>query len=97
MIYRKPRLDEEVAYEALAAHPLQSKAWGDFRESTGVAVERLIGFDEKALVSQMQITFHPIPKLPYCVGYYPKGKWPDEVALAALKELGKREKAILIK
>jgi lipid II:glycine glycyltransferase (peptidoglycan interpeptide bridge formation enzyme) len=97
MIYRKPRLDEEEAYESKAEHPLQSKAWGDFREKTGVQVERLIGFDEKSLVTQMQITFHPIPHLPYTVGYYPKGKWPDEVALAALKELGKRNRAILIK
>lgn len=88
MIYRKPRLDEEEAYEKLVLHPLQSKAWGDFRESTGVLVERLIGFDENSMVSQMQVTFHPIPKLPYMVGYYPKGRWPDEVQLGALTELG---------
>jgi lipid II:glycine glycyltransferase (peptidoglycan interpeptide bridge formation enzyme) len=97
MIYRKPRLDEEEAYEKLAQHPLQSKAWGDFRESTGVQVERLIGFDEKSMVAQIQVTFHPIPKLPYSIGYCPKGRWPDEVALAALIELGKRNRAILIK
>ena len=97
MIYRKPRLDEEEAYEKLAAHPLQSKAWGDFRETTGVEVERLIGFDEKSRVKQIQITFHPIPHLPYCVGYYPKGQWPDDVALAAINELGKRHKAIFVK
>lgn len=97
MIYRPPRLDEYEAYEKLALHPLQSKAWGDFRDTTGVRVERLIGFEEDAMVAQMQVTFHPLPKVPYTVGYYPKGRWPDEVALAALTELGKRNKAILIK
>lgn len=97
MIYRPPRLDEYEAYEKLALHPLQSMAWGNFRETTGVKVDRLIGFEEDAMVAQMQVTFHPIPKVPYTVGYYPKGRWPDEIALNALRELGKRNKAIMVK
>jgi lipid II:glycine glycyltransferase (peptidoglycan interpeptide bridge formation enzyme) len=97
MIYRKPRVDEWEKYENLARHPLQSKAWGDFREATGVEVVRLVGFDSERMVSQMQLTLHPIPKLPYKIGYYPKGTWPDEVQLATLKELGKQEGVIFIK
>jgi lipid II:glycine glycyltransferase (peptidoglycan interpeptide bridge formation enzyme) len=97
MIYRKPRANEEGIYEKLSEHPLQSVAWGKFRETTGVVSERLIGFEVNEPVAQMQITFHPVPKLPYTIGYYPKGKWPDEVALQALRDLGKQQKALFIK
>ncbi len=97
MIYRKPRLDEAAVYEGLSQHPLQSQAWGEFRESTGVRVERLLGFDKAEAEGCMQISFHPIPKLPYTVGYFPKGTIPDESMLAALMELGKRENALFIK
>lgn len=97
MIYRKPREDEYTIFDQLANHPLQSKAWGDFRQDTGVKVRRLIGFDGADQIAQMQVTFHPIPKFPYTIGYYPKGRWPDEIQLQALLELGKEEKAIAIK
>jgi lipid II:glycine glycyltransferase (peptidoglycan interpeptide bridge formation enzyme) len=97
MIYREPRLDEKELYETLTRHPLQSWAWGDFRDKTGVVTKRLIGFEGDRAVSQIQLTFHPIPHLPYTIGYFPKGVWPDESQLAALQELGKREKAIFIK
>ncbi len=97
MIYREPRVDEKELYEKLPRHPLQSWAWGDFRELTHVTVKRLMGFDGSEAVSQLQLTFHPIPKLPYTVGYCPKGVWPDDIQLSALKDLGQREKAIFIK
>jgi lipid II:glycine glycyltransferase (peptidoglycan interpeptide bridge formation enzyme) len=97
MIYRKHRLDELALYESLAKHPMQSVAWGKFRETTGVKVERLIGFEEGKAEKQMQITFHALPKVPYTVGYYPKGVWPTEVELAALTDLGKQHRAIFIK
>jgi lipid II:glycine glycyltransferase (peptidoglycan interpeptide bridge formation enzyme) len=38
-----------------------------------------------------------VPKLPYTIGYFPKGNLPDEAQLQALKDLGKRKKAIFIK
>lgn len=97
MIYRKPRVDEWEKYDSLSEHPLQSKAWGDFRESTEVDVIRLVGFDQDKMVSQMQLTFHPIPKIGMKVGYYPKGKWPDEIQLKTLIELGKQNRVIFIK
>lgn len=97
MIYRIPRDDERELYEKLVQHPLQSWAWGDFREKTGVETKRLIGFEGSEAVAQLQVTFHRLPKLPYTVGYYPKGIWPDEMQLAALRDMGEREKAIFIK
>lgn len=97
MIYRHPRADEYETFDSYATHPLQSFAWGEFRHQTGVDVERLVGFEGEDLVSQLQLTFHPIPQIGNTIGYYPKGSWPDEVMLAALKEMGKRKKAIFIK
>jgi lipid II:glycine glycyltransferase (peptidoglycan interpeptide bridge formation enzyme) len=97
MIYRMPRDDEKQLYERFAEHPLQSWAWGDFRQKTGVETRRLIGFQEDQPVSQIQVTFHPIPHFPFTVGYCPKGTWPDEIQLAALRDLGEREKAVFIK
>lgn len=97
MIYRVPRKDEQGLYERLSQHPLQSWAWGNFRAETGVKTERLIGFDGSEAVGQIQVTFHQVPKLPYKVGYYPRGVWPDDMQLSALKDLGQRENAIFIK
>lgn len=97
MIYRIPRDDEKPLYEKIAKHPLQSWAWGDFREKTGVTVRRMVGFEGNEAVSQLQVTFHQIPHVGYTVGYYPKGMWPDELQLAALKDLGEREHALFIK
>ena len=97
MIYRKPRVDEERGFDLHAKHPLQSFAWGEFRRQTGVEVRRLIGFDDSEMVASLQVTFHSVPKLPYTVGYLPKGLWPDEVQLQALTDLGKEEGAIFIK
>lgn len=97
MIYRIPRDDEQALYEKLTHHPLQSWAWGDFRKQSGVDTKRMLGFDGNEAVGQMQVTFHAVPKLPYTIGYYPRGTWPDDIQLAALKDLGKRENAIFIK
>lgn len=97
MIYRKPRTDEWNQFESLARHPLQSKAWGDFRETTGVEVIRLVGFDDKQMKSQLQLTVHPVPKFGVNIGYFPKGQWPDEIQLHTLRELGKQQKMVFIK
>jgi lipid II:glycine glycyltransferase (peptidoglycan interpeptide bridge formation enzyme) len=97
MIYRIPRDDEKGLYERFTDHPLQSWAWGEFRQKTEVEAIRLLGFQGDKAVSQIQATFHPIPHSPFTVGYCPKGPWPDDLQLAALKDLGEREKAIFIK
>ena len=97
MIYRSPRMEERGVFNSLAKHPLQSWEWGDFRETTGVSVERAVGFEGAEAKKQLQITFHPIPKLPYTVGYFPKGEIPNEMMSKTLLEMGKRNKALMIK
>ena len=75
--------------DTLPPHPLQSSEWGAFRKKTGVEVVHVAdGF---------QMTIHPIPKLPYNIGYLPKCAEPDEKILQKLTEIGKEKKCIFIK
>jgi lipid II:glycine glycyltransferase (peptidoglycan interpeptide bridge formation enzyme) len=97
MIYRKPRSDEWSQYELLTQHPLQSKAWGDFRESTGLETVQLVGFNDRKMQSQIQLTLHPIPGFNTKIGYCPKGIFPDVIQLNTLRELGEQLGLLFIK
>lgn len=97
MIIREVLEEEKDQFNAVAAHPLQSWEWGEFRKKTGLKVVRLGLFDGKVLKAGYQLTVHPLPKLPYTVLYFPKGPMPDKVMLEALKKLGDDQKAIFIK
>lgn len=72
----------------MAKHPLQSLQWAEFREKTGIKVIKL---------KNCQVFFHPLPKLPYTVGYLPKGPLPTEEEIVKLKKIGRKQKAIFIK
>lgn len=71
----------------VATHPLQSKAWADFRNAMGVTAV----FDRSLLV-----TFHHIPYSPWTIGYVPKGPPPTREMIERLKILGKKYRAIFI-
>ena len=71
----------------MSDHPLQSQAWGQFRQAMGIDVVRIHGW---------QLTFHKLPLLPYTIGYFPKGPVPTKEMLAALETLGKQKHAIFI-
>lgn len=87
---------ERKKFSDLAAHPLQSWEWGEFREKTGVVVSRLGRYEREKLVETAQITWHRIPKLPFFVGYWPKGVIPSGEMLMAAKEEAKRRRAIMV-
>ncbi len=98
MIIRAVTEQERTAFDNVATHPLQSWAWGEFREKTGVQVARLGIYDERGkLQSGMQVTFHSIPVLGGRAGYFPKGTQPTEEMLAALQELSRQVGALFIK
>jgi len=73
----------------LPLHPLQSPEWGAFRKRTGVEVV--------SVAPGFQMTLHPLPKLPFTIGYIPKSSLPDENILKKLAEVGKEKKCIFIK
>jgi lipid II:glycine glycyltransferase (peptidoglycan interpeptide bridge formation enzyme) len=88
---------EKKEFDKLAIHPMQSWEWGEFRKKTGVSVLRLGRFDNDKLVETAQITFHPIPKLPWRVGYWPKGIIPSAEMMKTVIAEARKRKAILVK
>ncbi len=68
-------------------HPLQSFAWGEFREKTGVKVIRENG---------LQITIHQVPHSKLTIGYLPKGPIPGKDMLGELEKIGKENNCIFI-
>lgn len=68
-------------------HPLQTEEWGKFRQKTGIKV--ITGTD-------FLLTIHKIPKLPWNIGYLPKGNLPDKDLIKKLKEIGKENNCIFI-
>ena len=97
MLVREVLENEREQFDNLATHPLQSWAWGNFRQKTGRKVIRLGAFEDKKLKAGYQLTVHPLPKTPYSILYFPKGPKPDKLMIKALKDLGQREKAIMVK
>ncbi len=72
---------------SIAAHPLQSFEWGEFRKKTGIKVIRGDNF---------QLTVHQIPHTPWAIGYMPKGPLPDQKMMTELYKIGKENKCIFI-
>lgn len=70
-----------------ATHPLQTEQWGKFRKKTGVKI---------VTTNKFQLSIHKVPKLPFNIGYFPKGHLPDEKMIKELLEIGKKEKCIFI-
>lgn len=97
MIIREVLPEEKEAFNSVAAHPLQSWEWGEFRENLGQKVIRLGAFEDKKLISGYQLTIHTVPKTDYTILYLPKGPLPDKAMLETLAKIGKEEKAIFTK
>ena len=63
MIIREITKNDKQVFNKLAGHPLQSFTWGEFRKLTGVKVIRKGVFRGGKLITPIQITIHPIPKM----------------------------------
>jgi lipid II:glycine glycyltransferase (peptidoglycan interpeptide bridge formation enzyme) len=88
--------EDKLAFNEVVNHPLQSYAWGEFREKTGVKVIRRGIYKGAKIVSGFQLTIHSIPKTPFTIGYLPKGFLPTGEQIAELQQIGKEEKCIFI-
>lgn len=84
-------------FDSLARHPLQSWVWGDFREKTGVRVLRWGVFDRDGLVEPIQVTIHPLSKLPWSVGYLPRGYFPNRLQVKVLRKIALKYNCLFIK
>lgn len=97
MLIRDINPGDRTAFNQKAGHPLQSYEWGEFRELTGIKVIRKGIFEGRKLITPIQVTIHPLPKLNYQIGYFPKGPMPDEIQLTVLKQIGQENNCLLIK
>jgi len=83
-------------YNAVVDHPLQSFEWGEFRKKTGVKVARRALVKNGKIVDGFTLTLHKVPKTPFCIGYFPKGKIPSKEILEELYKVGLDENCIFI-
>ncbi len=97
MLIREVRSDEKEIYNRAAAHPLQSWEWGDFRQATGVDVVRLASFEGSNIKNSYTITFHPVPKTSFTIGYLPKSSLPEPELFEAIKRIGQQKNCIFVK
>ncbi len=84
--------DEEQKWDRLAMHPMQSWAWGNFRQS-GQKITRLGRYEDGELVKIFLIVWTKIKLTPWSFGYIPMGPMPDkndldQIALMARSSSG---------
>lgn len=96
MTIRNASDNDEKLWDGLAAHPLQSWAWGAFRKAMGIDVVRLVEEKNNKPRSVWQLTFHAIPHTPWTVGFFPKGPMPSQHMIDALRRIGQEKNAIFI-
>ena len=89
--------NEREAFDALAIHPMQSWAWGDVRQTTGIRVVRFGRYDGDRLIAVYQMTVHKLPKVPFFIGYIPRSGIPDAETVAWLDAWARAEKIVFIK
>jgi len=97
MIVREVLEQERPKFDAVASHPLQTWAWGDFRQDTGVDVLRLGLFEGQNITKSFQIFTHKVPQLNFLIGYYPRGPQPDDAQIFALKTAAQKYNLVFIK
>lgn len=89
--------NQKVQYNRLVTHVIQSWEWGEFRKSLGTPVLRYGLYNDGKLVTAFQLTFHPIPLTNQCVGYLPKGPFPNKNLADALAKVGRENNCAFIK
>ncbi len=88
--------DLKEEYNQSVSHPLQSYEWGEFRKKTGITVIRRGVIDEKKIKNGYTVTIHRIPKLPFTIGYLPKGMIPDSILLEDIKAAVKKSNCVYV-
>lgn len=96
MVIQDIKLKEKPEFNKIVTHPLQSFEWGEFREKTGIQVIRRGFYENGKLIKAFTLTIHKIPKLPFTIGYLPKGDLPDNDLLTELTRIGKKHNCIFI-
>ena len=80
-----------------ACHPLQSFEWGEFKKATGLTIVRKGIFEDNKLITPLTVTVHPLPKMGWNIGYFPKGPLPDETQLKLLTQIAQENHCLMVK
>lgn len=88
---------DKQQFNSAAHHPMQSWQWGEARKNTGTSIVRIGGFDSEALQEVFTMSCHPLPKLPWKVGYIPRSILPSEELIQFLKEYAKKHSIFFMK
>lgn len=97
MKIRVVRKSEQEAFDQVAVHPLQSWAWGEFRERQGQKVVRLGAWKKEKLVAGIQMMIHQLPHLPWTVGYVPRGVMPNRAVVDEIRKEARKHRCIFVK
>jgi lipid II:glycine glycyltransferase (peptidoglycan interpeptide bridge formation enzyme) len=99
MIHIK-QIDDTVAetWDTLAAHPLQTIAWGEAKKKLGTKVLRFGEYNEDTLVNVYQMTLHELHrKLPFTLGYLQRCCMPSREFLLFIHSFAKKNNLFFIK
>jgi lipid II:glycine glycyltransferase (peptidoglycan interpeptide bridge formation enzyme) len=89
--------DAEIPiWDTVVNHPLQSRAWGEFRARMGIEVVRIGVFQNNKLTGGWQFTLHKVPYLPLKIGYFPKGPLPTPEMIQTLRSFGQKKNVCYI-
>lgn len=88
--------EDKKHWNDYVGHPLQTWAWGEFREAMGLTVARFLREEEDRQPEAWQLTFHRIGPFPYTIGYFPKGPRPSAEMVRTLKQSGIKHRAVSI-
>src|SRR3989338_3189850 len=89
--------NQKAQYNNLVTHVIQSWEWGEFRKKMGLTVLRYGIYRNGKLSAAFQLTLHKIPLTKKCVGYLPKGPYPDKDLADALTKIAKEQNCAFIK
>jgi lipid II:glycine glycyltransferase (peptidoglycan interpeptide bridge formation enzyme) len=83
---------QQKDYDKLVSHPIQSWAWGQFRQKMGAQVDRFV-----IKKSAGEVFFYQLPLLPFTIGHCPKINFINQKLINHLTFLGQTRKALFIK
>lgn len=82
---------------SVAPHPLQSWQWEQARQAMGTQVVRFGEYEDDVLTNVFLMTVHPLPKVPYRIGYIPRSGIPSGEALKEIAEYAKKNHLLFVK
>ncbi|MCL2110254.1 peptidoglycan bridge formation glycyltransferase FemA/FemB family protein [Microgenomates group bacterium] len=89
---------DRTVYDKVVDNPIQSWAWGEFKQKTGSEVVRIGFFGEDGkMVDGVQVIFKPMPMTGWIVGHCSRSSEPTPEQLQAITDVAKERKAVFVK